>query len=564
MLKNKAVSLRVLRGVIFLVLSMVSGLASCKDQDASAGISPTITTTVSAFATPALLASGGGNAVITWSSTNSTSCSSSPGGVIGTSGSFPVSVTTTATYTISCVGSTGSASQGVTITVVSSTPVLGLIKGAAKACAATPMSATNVYYYCDCGTGKAAGCVAGDDANAGTSSSAPRQTIAKAIAQLNSLSGNNTIAFCQGGAFNATGQLAIDNKSCPAGTTCNDIREYTPTTFTSNAKPIINVAAGASGIFALNGNVGGVRFLNLKLNGSTGASGDTGFFFYNGAHDVTMCNLDMNSFGTAVYDESGGTAATRNIKLTGSNITNSSGMGFLGSSNNLDISFNYWDGNGSSNVFDHTIYIGSAHELSGINVSSNYIHGQYGKTCLGTALVAHAAIDGLTVSNNTIVLDANQTSPGCWGIGFNNTTGNPHPVNYRHAVFSGNTIINGGNNSISISSCPGCVIENNLIIQDWVSGGATGITVSDGANRERDDVNNDNTIRNNTFWFSSRTTGTNYGMRIGTEGVGYTVVNNTVSSAQKTGSLSCYIYNLPPASYSFVNNNHCHSTVPNN
>ncbi len=362
-----------------------------------------------------------------------------------------------------------SAARSMTATFALTAPT---IESVAAACAAEPMRG-NVFYYCDCGTGAEADCVAGSDANAGTSASAPRRTIANAAARFSALAANDTVALCKGGAFNSVGggSLYIGSNRCGAGVACNDLREYTPTTFAGTAKPIINNAAGASTLFNFDGN-GGVRLLNLKLKGVISASGNPnhGFFFYQGAHDVNMCNLDLDAFDIAVYNESNA-GNTRNIKLTGSHITNTSSLGYLGGGDNTEVSYNYWDGNGSSNVFDHTLYFASSTAITNMQVIGNSIHGQYGLTCLGAVMEAHMSVDGLLVKDNLIEIAPTANTGGCWGIEFGNLTGGTHPAYERHAIFSGNTIKNAGNTGLTVTGCPDCVIENNLIIIDTSQGG---------------------------------------------------------------------------------------------
>ena len=69
-------------------------------------------------------------------------------------------------------------------------------------CANEPMRTTGTtYYVCDCQAGSAPGCVAGSDANAGTSKSAPWQSWAKAMAKFKTMNGGDTIAMCRGGAW---------------------------------------------------------------------------------------------------------------------------------------------------------------------------------------------------------------------------------------------------------------------------------------------------------------------------------------------------------------------------
>jgi len=450
---------------------------------------------------------------------------------------------------------------------------LTAIAGVAAACAAEPMRGT-VYYYCDCGVGAAANCVAGNDANAGTDPAAPRRTITDAVTRFGSLTGTNTIAFCKGGAFDSSPTYwhSLDNSSCAAGTTCNDLREYSPTTFASSAKPIINNAAAKVTTFAVSGNKGGVRLLNLALKGDSGTIGNAnwGVFLYAGAHDVTMCNVDMDAFDLAVYNAGGnsGVATTNNIKLIGNHITNSRSMGFLGAGQNAEVSYNYWDGNGSSNMFDHTIYFGASVPASNVKVIGNYIHGQYGPTCLGVVIVGHGMFDYLTVSNNHVEIDAASGSGGCYGIGFGDGGYTTHTY-FRHAIFSGNTLKNTGNASLVVGSCPDCLIENNLIIQDWdYTYPTTGIVAPADIARvsPADDVSDRNIIRNNTIWFGPRHVHGALGIDVRNEGTGHIVANNTVyysstSTVNTWGGVICYDYPLALSAYAFINNNHCYSAA---
>ena len=498
-------------------------------------------------------------------------CSASyPSGAAVTLSAAPAAGYTFSGWSGACTGTgacttTLSAARSVTATFALTTPSIASV---AAACAAEPMRG-NVFYYCDCGTGAEAGCVAGNDANAGTSASAPRRTIANAAARFSSLAVNDTVALCKGGAFDSAGDNTIGSNRCGAGVACNDLREYAPTIFAGTAKPIINNAPGEIALFRFQG-TGGIRLLNLALKGGAATAGTTNqaFFLYRGAHDVTMCNLDMDAFDLTVYNESGGVgdAPTMNIKLTGSRITNSRVIAYLGGGINDDVSYNYWDGNGSSNVFDHTLYFASAKELQNMRIVGNYVRGQYGSTCLGAPIVAHMEVDGLLVKDNVVDIAASAITGGCWGIAFNNFTGATEPIYHRNAVFSGNTIKNGGNTALTVTGCPNCLIENNLIIHE-TSMGASGIVVATGPARTApaDDVNTQNTIRNNTIWYGPNANQSGIGIVVGTEGTGHIIANNSVTysgtSTGNNGPFNCYQYPLALASYAFINNNHCNSAA---
>jgi hypothetical protein len=433
---------------------------------------------------------------------------------------------------------------------------------AAAACAAEPMRPGGiVYYYCDCGTGAQSGCRAGSDSNAGTDPGAPRRTIAHAMTTFESMAANDTIALCKGGVFDAANPFYVGASHCPNGSACNDLREYTPTTFAGTAKPVLRAPANlATAMFNLEGtNRGGIRFLNVKMLGDGRSTGSRAFFVYDGAHDVTMCNLELDGFAIAVYDESAGAAVNSRIKLTGSKITNSLAIGYLGMSSHSEISHCYWEGNGSSTTFDHTLYL-SAHEpVQDFRVIGNSIHGQHGPTCAGSPVEVHAAVDGLLVDGNVVEIDpdANEPGGGCYGMSFNEGN-NTEPVYLRDTVISRNTIAHCGNTALSVANCPDCVIENNLILEDW-SDANVGIAIPTYPAEAGDDLSTRTLVRNNTIWYGPRVTGGVTGLRLGTEGDGHVVANNLVYVSSSANPVSCFEYGLPLSSYAFIDNNDCYA-----
>ena len=206
--------------------------------------------------------------------------------------------------------------------------------------------------------------------------------------------------------------------------------------------------------------------------------------------------------------------------------------------------------------------------MSVIRVVGNYIHGQYGSTCNGAPIVGHLQATNLLVADNIIEIDAASSRGGCWGIDFDDG-GYTTPVYLRNAKFSGNTIKNGGNVSLTVANCPDCVIENNLIKQNWAYGpgwSVTGILVPTKAARVGDDASTRNLVRNNTIWFGPNSTGGGTGIKVGFEGTGHVAANNTVYyssiSAGISGGVKCFDYPLELGSYAFINNNHCYSAAP--
>lgn len=89
---------------------------------------PPGTPTASMSASPTSVVTGG-SSTITWSSNDATSCTVTPGGWTGTSGSQSTgALASNTTYTVNCTGSGGNASASATVTVTSS-PMSGTLTG---------------------------------------------------------------------------------------------------------------------------------------------------------------------------------------------------------------------------------------------------------------------------------------------------------------------------------------------------------------------------------------------------------------------------------------------------
>jgi hypothetical protein len=343
-----------------------------------------------------------------------------------------------------CGGGSGDSPEVVTPTYTPpAQPAVGTIASETAAAVAEPyLTGSTVMHYCDCQTGHsvqpAAGCTAGNDVTGDGSAANPFQNIGypgysqtatyaagdrvnynnadyeslqsgntgnnpgsnlgtfwqyvnsanHAVAAATWLggrtSGNNTVALCQGGVWNApTGQYALNltrNTYCPDGQTCAEFREYTAAWGGTGVKPVIYGSGDASYMLFFPGN--GQRIMNLSLigSGTGGGSDQQGFFIYKwvasgvnpGTHDVTIWNVDMDGFDLAIHDA---TNENRNITVKGNHIYNSTVMAFLGSNSNLNVNYNYFLNNGSTNALDHTIYFGSHLPVTGVNAIGNYIEG---------------------------------------------------------------------------------------------------------------------------------------------------------------------------------------------
>jgi hypothetical protein len=85
------------------------------------------------------------------------------------------------------------------------------------------------WYFVDCGANAAAACAAnvGAEANAGTSSGAPKQLSATVKTKFNALAAGETIYLSRGAAWDATALTNLANINCTATSRCT-IRDFTP------------------------------------------------------------------------------------------------------------------------------------------------------------------------------------------------------------------------------------------------------------------------------------------------------------------------------------------------
>jgi hypothetical protein len=120
MLNNKVVVSIAFLKQLLSVLFAVVGLASCTGGVIASGSTnavPTVSISATSISVPYNT-----NTSINWSSTNSTSCASSPSALSGVSGTYTSPrLTSTTTYTVTCVGAGGTAIGSIKINVANST-----------------------------------------------------------------------------------------------------------------------------------------------------------------------------------------------------------------------------------------------------------------------------------------------------------------------------------------------------------------------------------------------------------------------------------------------------------
>lgn len=477
------------------------------------------------------LAAGATTTSVNWSVTEAN------GGTIDATGRY-VAPAQVGTYHV-VASAAGNAAITATATVSVSTPTV---------CATTPPRTTGTtYYYCDCATGQLGGppdpaCVAGNDANAGTSPAAPRRSLSNAQDRFNSMAAGDTVALCRGGVWN--GGVDLTNTSCTSASPC-DFRDYVPSWGSlATARP--RIANGGTTIAIQNApSRGNYRIWNIdSRNPATGGANGVILVFNGSFHDLDFCNLRVDGGWLGVYFEPTDTTPN-NMTLRDSQIYNGQFSGFYGGAPGVTITGNYFEGNGvdtgSGGMLMHSAYLIS--EIGGFptdpSVVATYtfsnntlVEGSY---CNGVMLVVHGVFrnNHLLIENNDISTPS--TQPQCYGF---QTAGGLAGAEFHNVLFRRNRITTPGQTAAEFSCCTDCGFSDNLI----VNGGLDLSTTNCNAGSFQ---SGPQTIQNNTFYES--------GLNIGSSGTGpYDLDNNAVW----TSSGSCY--NLQQVGRN--NNNYCRTS----
>jgi hypothetical protein len=394
-------------------------------------------------------------------------------------------------------------------------------------CATAPLRSTGtVYYYCDCQSGADAACQAGNDANAGTSPSAPRRSIADAFNRLNAMSAGNTVALCRGGVWSGGGY--IQNTRCSAANPC-ELRDYVPSWGSaSTARPRLSASSGTLVGFA-NVSQGGFRIWNLDLRNGDMNQTDGTLAVFDDVHDLDVCNVRIEGSYAGMNFQPTSTSATH-ITVRGCQFYNTGFCGFYGGSPGISITGNYFSNNGLiGSMTMHSVYLISetgggvppdAASTATYTFANNNI--ETDGRCGGVMVVVHGVFrnNQLVIENNRLVTTS--TNPYCFGM---QTSGGLAGAEFHNAIVRRNRITTTGQSAMEFSCCQDCQVSSNLA----VSGG---IDISTSNCNPGNFMGARVTLQNNTMY--------GRGLTVGNQGSssGYVVENNAVSTSGSCFSIS--------------------------
>ena len=348
------------------------------------------------------------------------------------------------------------------VLVVSTAPAPAPAPGPAPAPAPTPAPIPpNTYYFSDCQEGAAAGCVPGNNANAGTTPATAKRTLEGF--NVNALPAGARLLFAGGGAWTQFRVPPLENAQATRD------QPLSFDAYGSGPVPWLKTANGTAfefGRWQSPVNDGGYVLRNLKLDGL--GTGTWGLWLRDNVHDVLIENVEITGFSLGIHSQSGAPHGVRNVRLSQSRIVANRDMGILGQFIDSVIENSSFERNNfSGSTFSHAIYLsGGANGGNNIVIRGNrFLHNSVvNGECTGGNVTFHGVMDNVLIENNRIEQVA--STGGCYG--FSVTAGYTTAERFTRFVLRNNTVINLGNCSFCINSAPGIVVEGNLSIVDRV------------------------------------------------------------------------------------------------
>jgi hypothetical protein len=366
----------------------------------------------------------------------------------------------------------------------------------APAVHATTEGPAQTFYFSDCQDGAAADCKPGNNSSDGKSPARAKRTLASF--DFNKLPAGSRLLFAQGGAWTQFNVQLQNDNATPAKPLVFDSYE---TPWGGNAKPWLR-AGGAFFAFqfgAFNDMRvdGGYTIRNLKLDGM-GAKGSWGFHLRNQTRNVLIENNEITGFELGIHSGNDGETGHTQLVVRGNLIHRNTNMGFLGDANGVLIENNTFAANNfSGSNFNHAIYFGGRGRDAVVRGNSFINNSTVDGVCTGGNVTVHGQWDGLLMEDNLIQQDASKGS--CYGFSINSSYHSPEW--FRRVVLRRNTIVNLGVCSICLTSAPGAIVEDNVIVNTQATY-HIGIVIPDRRAADDDADDGEAIVRNNTIYYT--------------------------------------------------------------
>jgi hypothetical protein len=415
-----------------------------------------------------------------------------------------------------------------------------------------------VLYFSDCQAGAVAGCVPGNNGNAGTSPSAPRRDLTGI--DVNALGANSQLLFACGGVWtNFNVQLRNTNVTATQPLTMD---RYTPS-WGCSTNPTLKSGSTFYAIqMGMNGDTvadGGYTFKNLKLDGGRQAN-SYGVHMFNGVRNVTMDGLEITGFAEAIHAEQTAALSNSVVKLLNSNIHHNMAFGWNGDADDLTIeSTTFTQNNSNSQSFGNAIRLagrGRNAVLRNNTITENSVNGG---ECDSENVVVNGKWNNFLFEYNKVL--QTKANMSCLGLAiYPDGSGN---ANYFRAfTVRANVFSNLGAYSMSASAAPSIVFETNLVVHTLPQYHAA-IVVHDREPDLLDDKDTGATVRNNTVYLSRPEAATEAIVFRQGAGTNLRAVSNLIYFGVGSSSMHYCFTHTAKSNYAAFDYNLCHHAAGN-
>jgi hypothetical protein len=409
----------------------------------------------------------------------------------------------------------------------------------------------SAYYISDCAEGADAGCVAGDDANPGTSADAPRRSLSGI--DLDNLPAGTQILFARGGAWADVRILIRNGNATPESPIV--LGAYDPS-WGGTARPWLRSSSvgGAIEFGAWNESSthGGYLVEGLLLDGAAAAEPAAwGIWVREGTEHLSILDTEITNFQIGVHVQGTEPLPVRYLTLRDNDVHHNTNMGMLAHADDFVVEGNRFSFNNfTGSAFSHGVYLGGINGGSRVAFRNNLLerNSVVDGACAGGNFTMHGQWEDVLIEGNRIIQDRSVGT--CYG--FSLLTSYEHPEWFRGFVVRGNVVVNLGYNSINANAAPGIIIENNLIVNDQDQYGAS-ISVGHPELAPGDDADHDAIIRNNTIVRPTASAGT-HGIHLRFAGPGVVVTSNLVSFGAGASGAFCFEHEGVGDFATFANN----------
>lgn len=404
--------------------------------------------------------------------------------------------------------------------------------------------APSVFFVCDC-DGADGDCQPGDDLADGRSAETAWRSLAPLFDPdlLGDLEPGSSVRLCRGGTF--IGDLAFPEAlRCDADTPCA-LGAYS-TGADAPDGPAPRLLGGITVAESRRGLV--VDGLSLE-----GMGMGNGVRIEPGAEHITLRNLAVRGWAVGIS-----APAVTDFTLQASTIVDNVRAGWLGGGQRVALVDNTFTRNGGDDFVHHNVHFDCAAGCTELSIRGNEITDSSPDEdgiCFMPALGVFGVAETVDIADNHIHQPLGRVSQGCDGIAVGPARRGA-VEGFSAVTVRGNRVINMGGTAIGLSACVGCLVENNVVVQEQALT-FKGIVGPDRRLQPEDRELDAFVIRNNSIWIGRQIDTLAIAIQIYRQGRSHQIVNNAIVNVSQGFNACCIDQDGDLTRYDDISHNVC-------